>query len=60
VSAKRTMLDMGGGPRWFKKSVFARTSLMDDPLPEKFDEGYEIIVNIKVPWITNLYVGPTS
>jgi len=32
VSSKRTMLDKGG---WvFKKSVFARTSLMDDPLVE--------------------------
>jgi len=29
VSAKRTMLDRGGGS---KKSVFGRTSLMDDPL----------------------------
>jgi len=28
VSAKRTMLDRGGG---FKKTVFARKSLMDDP-----------------------------
>jgi len=29
VSAKRTMLAGGGGS---KKSVFARTSVMDDPL----------------------------
>jgi len=32
VSAKRTMLDRGGGS---KKSVFGRTSLMDEPLQQE-------------------------